>query len=71
MKIKHALRLAALLSLLVACSDSDDTVSYDVRVTGIELVQKGGDDRVEVGGLPSANGTLVQPRPGRYSIPTP
>lgn len=65
MKIKHALRLTALVSLLVACGDGDDTVSYNVRVTGIELVQKGGDARVEVGGLPSADGMLVQPRPTR------
>ena len=66
MKVQHALRLAVLVSLLVACSDGDDTVSYNVRVTGIELVQKGGDARVEVGGLPSADATLVQPRSGRH-----
>ena len=71
MTIRHGLRLLALIALLVACSDSADTVSYTVQVTSIEVVPKGGDQQLAVDGLPSTFGTLVQPNPGRYRRPAP
>jgi len=70
MTIKRALRLPALIVLLAAC-DSADTVSYEVQVTSVEVVPKGGNAELPVAGLPSASGTLVEPNPGRYPPSTP
>ena len=66
---KFAVRVVALISLLAGCSDSADSVDYTVQVTGIEIVSKGGDERLGVDGLPSARGTLVAPNQGRYPSP--
>ena len=66
MRLRNAVRVVALLSLLAACSDSPDTVEYTVRVTAIEIVPKGGDEPLDVDGLPSASGSLVGPNRGPY-----
>lgn len=64
MRITIATRLLAMIALLAACGGSSDTVSYTVRVTAIDLVQKGGSRKLAVDGLPSQSGTLIQPRRG-------
>ena len=71
MRLKNAARFVALVLLVAACNDSSDTVEYTVQVTAIEVVQKGGDQRLDVEGLPSAFGRLVAPQQGRFPSQTP
>ena len=67
MRIAIAARLLALSALLVACGGASDTVTYTARITAIDAVQKGGSQPLDVDGLPSASGTLIQPRRRRDS----
>jgi hypothetical protein len=71
MRINNAMRFGALISLLAACSDTPGTVDYTVQVKAIEIVQKGGEARLDAAGLPSASGRLVAPNRGRYPSQAP